>query len=196
MGALRLNETTSQTRDAGRFKMLFYTTLLLTSLIVTLAIIWMYKLIVFLARNVFRGNPHSIGLDSNPRFNQKSPGLKWGSDARPWGGIGHSNPSTVARTHPAVPDQTTPWGWPDHKHADDGYHPTPASLPEESLNTYLSRQSIRPDMLGTWKLNVDRPDRDDRSVFNSKVHQQALKRARKAVSKDMYHKADAKPWGW
>jgi len=178
--------------------MLFYTTLLVTSLILTLVILWLYKLIVIITRKVFKGRlsnekPVSMGLPG-----QINPGRNTKTESQVWGTYGHSNPSTMARTHPAgpTPDQATPWGWPDHDHMNDEYRPMPASSKAGSLNSYLSRNLVNAQTVGTGKQNVDLPDRDDRSAFIGKAYKEVRREARKAASKDLHHTVDDKPWGW
>lgn len=176
--------------------MLFYTALFLTSLILTLVILWIYKLIVVVVRYAFRGNLRNEKPVSTGYLDQRGRGRISRRRPEAWGDYGHANPSTMARTHPAVPEKATPWGWPSHDQVNNEYHPVLASSREGNLNTYLSGQFVSPQVLGTGRFNVDRPDRDDHPAFIGRAYIEVRKGARKAASKDLSHKVDGKPWGW
>ena len=172
--------------------MLFYTTLFITSLILTLIILSLYKLTVAIVRKVFQGNlPHersaAIGHADQRSLDRSS---KTESDV--WGGYGHSNPSTVACTYPALPDKATPWGWGGQDRVKDEYRPRPAASKTGDLNSYLSRHVVNRHVVGTGRVNVDGLCRDDHPAFVGRTY----KEARKAASIDLRHKVEGKPWGW
>ena len=166
--------------------MLFYAALLLTSLLVTLMLLWLYRLTVLVGRKIFRS---SARADADIVNRSMGRDLKAASSA--WGRKYHETPGNLARTHPVTPGQATPWGWPGSDEGHD-FHPKPASAHKADLSSYLSRHDSEPNHSPDWKRDIGKPVRDDRPTFSSKP--QGLKR--KAEHKKPDDEGDDKPWGW
>ena len=127
--------------------MLFYTTLLITSFLLTLVIIGLKNLIVSVARKSF-----SFG-----KRDAKAGPTAWGTQP-------HATPANLAKTHPAAA-LSTPWGWPGNDHKVRENHAEPAAANGASLNAYLARKNDKHQTTSDWKRNSGRPVRGGRSLL-------------------------------
>lgn len=144
--------------------MLFYATLLITSLLVTVIILAVYN-------SVFAAYKKATALRkrNNPtmHLSEKKYGKNNQKASKSWGNPGsHAKPSALARTHPAVPEVRTPWGWPGSDH--ENQMPQANKVANTSdLNAYLSQKSSlqKGQTVSDWKHNVGRPARDQSPVL-------------------------------
>lgn len=171
--------------------MLFYTTLLITSLLLTLVIIGLKNLIVFVARKAFGLGQRNVGLGPTAHLDQKTHNRNFKAASSAWGTQPHATPGTLARTHPAAA-QNTPWGWPKHDHESHENHPNLAVKDGASLTAYLARRHNKRETAADWKRNVGRPVRDDRSALAGTAYTPS----QDTISKYGIDEKDDKPWGW
>jgi hypothetical protein len=166
---------------------LFYTTLLITSLLLTLAIIGLKNLIVFVARKAFGLGKRHVQAGPTAHLDK----MTLGRSLNTWGTQPHATPANLAKTHPASA-QNTPWGWPGNRHEIHENHPKPATSNEGSLSAYLTRKHEKRQSAADWKRNVGRPDRDDRSALAGSTY----KPSEDAISRYGIDEKGDRPWGW
>jgi len=170
---------------------LFYSTLLITSFLLTLVILGLKNLLVFVARNVFGLGKQNTKGAPTAHLNRKAPAKNLTVAPSAWGRQGHATPATVAKTHPALPGNT-PWGWPGSDPETREHHPGTAAARGTSLNAYLARKYEKQQTVGDWKRNIGRPARDDGSALAGT----AYKPSEDAISRYGIDKKDDRPWGW
>lgn len=167
--------------------MLFYITLLLTSLVVTLMILWLYKLTVFFVRKVFRSTHDQAGVGpvDHVRARRKA--------SRAWGIRAHATPTKQAQTHPASANNRA-GRWSGYAQSVHKEHPELATSTGADLSSYLSRQDSETSRRSVdWKRELGRPIRDDsRPAFRS----DSQKSGQNVASKHHGHKGGDTPWGW
>jgi hypothetical protein len=153
---------------------LFYTTLLIASLIVTLVILGLYNLVVFVGNKIktFRNPDEYVGRTSHLR---EKNGAFPNKSSKAWGSYGHATPAELACTHPAGLNSRAPWGWPGNNHNQHGLHEDrPNTKPDASkratLSSYLNQKNDRDRSVADWKQNIGRPIRDDRSGLAGKAY--------------------------
>lgn len=171
--------------------MLFYTTLLVTSFLLTLVILGIKNLIVFAARKAFKPgkqNAHEVPVTYR---DQKIMGGNLNVASSAWGKQPHATPASLAKTHPAAP-VNTPWGWPGYDRETHEHQPRVATANGTSLNAYLARKEEKHRPAADWKRNIGRPIRDD----SSSVRGCAYSPSEDAISRYGIGKADDRPWGW
>jgi hypothetical protein len=148
---------------------LFYTTLLITSLLLTLAIIGLKNLIVFAARKVFKPGKQNTNEGPAAYRDQKTMGRNLNEASSAWGRQAHASPTTLAKTHPVMP-ANTPWGWPGYNRETREQQPRVAAANGTSLNAYLARKDKEHRPAADWKRNIGRPVRDDSSSINGRAY--------------------------
>lgn len=150
--------------------MLFYTTLLITSLLLTLAILGLKDLIVFMVRRSLRKQKHyqSAGKTTHPK--NRAMGTKLNTDSPAWGRLSHASPATMAKTHPALPDSGTPWGWPGSDNNTREYNSSSAPARGATLSDYLARKYEEQQTAGDWKRNIGRPLRDEGVALSGQAY--------------------------
>ena len=168
--------------------MLFYTTLLITSFLLTLVIIGLKNLIVFVARRAFGPGKGHVKAGPTAHLDKKTLGRSPKVASSVWGTQAHVTPGNLAKTHPAAA-LSTPWGWPgnDHKVLREN-HVKPAAANGGSLNVYLARKYDKHQTAADWKRNIGRPARDDRSLLAG----YAYKPSEDAISRYGIEKKDDK----
>ena len=159
--------------------MLFYATLLLTSFLLTLVILGLKNLIVFVFRRVFREKREDVRMRATAHLANNARGTNLNRASSAWGIQGHAAPATLAKTHPAMPNSSTPWGWPGSHGDNDDHSPRPAITNRGTLNAYLARKYEKGQPAADWKRNIGRPLRDDRSALSG----QAYKPSEDAISR-------------
>jgi hypothetical protein len=171
--------------------MLFYTTLLITSFLLTLVIIGLKNLIVFVARKAFGLGKRHVKAGPTAHLDQKTLGSSLKGASSAWGTQAHATPANLAKTHPAAA-QNTPWGWPGSSHETHENHSRPATADGGTLSAYLARKHEKHRLETDWKRNVGRPPRDDRSALAGA----AYKPSQDAISRYGIDKKGDRPWGW
>ena len=171
--------------------MLFYVALLLTSLILTLLILWFYKLIVFVARKVLGSSLPAEEFGPTVHLNQNIPGENLQLASKPLGRQEHSTPANLARTHPAKTDNTTPWGWPGNDHDIREQHTKGVPTNGGTLNSYLVRSGYHHQVTGNWKEDIGPASRDERPGLTGKAYQPS-----RGTLPDYKSNISDKPWGW
>lgn len=171
--------------------MLFYTTLLVTSFLLTLVILGLKNMIVFIARKAVKLGKRDAYVGPTAHLDQKTLGRNLKATSSAWGTQPHATPTNLAKTHPAVPGNT-PWGWPGSGHETHESHPRPAMANGASLSAYLARKHEKQRSAADWKRNIGRPVRDDRSSLAGTTY----KPSQDAISKYGIDKDDDRPWGW
>lgn len=159
--------------------MLFYATLLLTSFLLTLVILGLKNLIVFVFRKVFREKREDVRMRATAHLANNARGTNLNRASSAWGRQGHAAPATLAKTHPAMPNSNTPWGWPGSNGEYGNPSPRPAATNGATLNAYLARKYEKDQTAGDWRRNIGRPLRDDRSALSG----QAYKPSQDAISR-------------
>jgi hypothetical protein len=145
--------------------MLFYTTLFIVSLLVTLVILWLYNLVVFVGKKINVSRSSGEYSDGAHQFGDRKYAKIPKMTTQVWGSSGHATPAGLACTHPARPNSPAPWGWPGHDHE---AHDHPKSV--ATLNHYLAQKKIRDESVSEWKRNISRPVRDDRHGLAGRVY--------------------------
>jgi hypothetical protein len=149
--------------------MLFYTTLLITSFLLTLVILGLKNLIVFAARKAFKPGIQNTNEVPVAYRDQEIMGRNQNVASSAWGKQPHATPATMAKTHPAVP-ANTPWGWPGYNRDTHEQQPRVAAANGTSLNAYLARKDKEHRPAADWKRNIGRPIRDDSSSINGRAY--------------------------
>jgi len=144
--------------------MLFYTTLLITSFLLTLVIIGLKNLIVFVARKAFGLGRRHVKAGPTAHLDQKTLGRSPKVASSAWGTQPHATPANLAKTHPAAA-LSTPWGWPGNDLKVRENHAKPAAANGGSLNAYLARKYDKHQTAADWKRNIGRPTRDNRPLL-------------------------------
>ena len=171
--------------------MLFYTTLLITSFLLTLVIIGLKNLIVFVARKAFMLGKQNTHVGPTAHLDQKTMGRGLKAASSAWGTQPHATPANLAKTHPAAA-QNTPWGWPGNGHETHENHSRPATANGATLSAYLARKYDKRQPAADWKRNIGRPVRDESSALAGT----AYKPSEDAISRYGIDKKGDKPWGW
>jgi hypothetical protein len=170
---------------------LFYTTLLITSFLLTLVIIGLMNLIVFVARKAFGPGKRHVKASPTAYFDQRTLDRSPKVASSAWGTQPHATPANLAKTHPAVA-QNTPWSWPGNGHETHENHPKPVTANGAGLNAYLARKHEKQRPAVDWKRNIGRPPRDDRSPLEGAAYQPS----EDAISRYGIDKKDDRLWGW
>jgi hypothetical protein len=170
---------------------LFYTTLLITSFLLTLVILGLKDLIVFTARKAFKPGKQNTNEIPVAYRDQKTMGKNLNVASSAWGTQPHATPATLAKTHPAVP-ANTPWGWPGYDRETREHQPRVAAANGTSLNAYLARKNEKHRPAADWKRNIGRPVRDDDS---SSINGRAYNPSEDAISRYGIDKMDDRTWG-
>lgn len=171
--------------------MLFYATLLITSLVVTLVILWVYNMTILAVKKFRESRGLSESHDPTAHLNEKKYGRNVKKVTKAWGEYGHATPNNLARTHPARSGSPAPWGWPGNDHESHEHQPKPLTAEGASLSAYLERNSSREKSVENWKKNVARPVRDDRPALAGKAYSPSKDTIDKFSNED-----DDRPWGW
>jgi hypothetical protein len=169
---------------------LFYTTLLITSFLLTLVIIGLKILIVFVARKAFGLGKRHVNVGPTAHLDQKTPGRSPKVASSAWGTQPQATPANLAKTHPAAA-QNTPWGWPGNGHETHENYPKPAVANKATLSAYLARNHEKQQPAADWKRNIGRPARDERSALAGA----AYKPSQDAISRYGIDKKGDRPWG-
>jgi len=175
----------------GEITVLFYATLLVTSFLLTLVILGLKNLIVFIVRKVFAQHRQDVRFGATAHLSNKSTGANLSFASSAWGQHSHATPAAMAKTHPAIPDNT-PWGWPASENEPHDSRPKPKASNGATLNAYLARKHERHQSAADLKRDAGRPVRDDRSALSG----QTYKPSQDAISKYGMDKEDDRPWGW
>jgi len=145
--------------------MLFYTSLLITSFLITVIILALYNLVVALYKKVSVSRS-SVPNGPTSHLSESKYGRNVKGASKPWGNpASHAKPSDLARTHPAKLERPTPWGWPGNQL--ESQEVQTRQVPKAAtLNTYLARNTLaKGQTIDDWKHNVGRPMRDDRPAL-------------------------------
>lgn len=148
--------------------MLFYTTLLITSLLISVVILAVFNLCV---RTYRKFSVSRTRTGPTAHLSERKYGKNVKIASKPWEHLGsHVQASTPARPHPAMPERATPWGWPGG--SQEQREPQARKVPTSgSLNDYLSNNTLRKGQsVQDWKRNVGRPARDVRSSLAGETY--------------------------
>lgn len=153
--------------------MLFYASLLMTSLLMTVVILALYKLVVMLLKQFLRssGRAEPASHPGGTKYGQKVNGT-----AKSFGQPGiRAQPSGLYRTHPAKPGGPIPWGWPGNHHEHHDSHAAKVSQ-AVPLKAYLRRANAlgKKQTVDDWKHNVGRPVRDDRPALAGTAYKPSI----------------------
>jgi hypothetical protein len=151
--------------------MLFYTALLIASLILVLALLWLYRMVVEAAQNVCRTGLPNMKQASTAHLNEIRCGRNLKGASKAWGRKPHSTPANLARTHPAKPGKTAPWGWPGNTHEVHEHHSQVAATKGATLDSYLARNNFKGKTTGGWKQNTGHPIGANRSGLSGQAYQ-------------------------
>jgi hypothetical protein len=166
--------------------MLFYSTILIVSLIVAVVILWFYRTNKDTSQAIYNTiKPPAV--DRSPNNHLKETTAPMADTPTPWGTKSHQAPRSLAQTHATRPLKQAPWGWPGHKqhqvreqHTHNASHSSLIDAPS------ADPVSIRSQKVG-W------PYREEMVKTGGKVY----KKARKvSPPKKTNLKTISKPWGW
>lgn len=155
--------------------MLFYTTLLITSFLLTLAILGLKYLVVFVARKVFGIGKRFVEADSAAHRRQKPSDGSLKAIPSYRASEFYATAPALARADTAAPR----WGLPESDQEFYEYPPKPATTARGSLNDYLASKYDKNLNVADWKRNIGRPARDDTSALAGTVY----KPSQDAISK-------------
>ena len=141
--------------------MLFYATLLITSLLLTLVILGLKDLIVFLVRKSLKTQKKNVATRRATHPKSMAMGANLNTNSPAWGRRSHTTPAVMAKTHPVVPDSGTPWGWPGSDNNTRERRSRSAPARRTTLSDYLARQYEKQQSVADWKRNIGRPLRDE-----------------------------------
>jgi len=162
--------------------MLFYTALLIASLVAALVILWVYRTIQYNAGSVYKTViPDSELAHINHSKSKTAPAASGGS-ASPWGWNGHETPANAAKTHAALPTEKPQWDWSGNRNEISETHPHHGSHDSYAV----------PNRDKTLKAGAGWPHREEKQEFAGK----AYKVTRKAPKRTSGTAAASKPWGW
>jgi hypothetical protein len=150
--------------------MLFYATLLITSLMVTLIILALYNLVVHFAK---RNASSKARRDPAAHLGDYKHGRRLHPASSQWGRPNsHAEPAELARTHPAQPVGAIPWGWPGNEVGHhDAVHHRSSTNGAGMLDNHLVRHTLAKNQtVDDWKHNIARPVRDDRRSLAGKAY--------------------------
>ena len=141
--------------------MLFYTTLLITSFLLTLAILGLKYLVVFVARKVFGLGKRVAEADLAAYRRQKTSDGSLKAIPTYRAREFYATAPALAKTDTAAPT----WGGSGNDR--DGYEHSSmsATAGRGSLNDYLASKYDKKQNVGDWKRNIGRPARDDTSAL-------------------------------
>lgn len=131
--------------------MLFYITLLITSLIVITVLLWFLRMVSALTQSI-RGT-HTPNAKQGPtaHLNERQYNKSSKRASRAWGKKPHATPANLARTHPAKVDKSTPWGWRGNVNAIREQKLKVAASEEATLNSTQARKNLRRETVDSWK---------------------------------------------
>ena len=156
-------------------------------------ILGLKNLILYFARMVFGKHGEDVRVRATAHLvNNRTLGTHLNAASPAWGRQAHATPANLARTHPARPNSSTPWGWPGNDHDSHEHASRPSVARGSNLNAYLARKYEKQQSVADWKRNVGRPLRDDSSPLSGQVYRPS----QDAISKYGMDKKDDKPWGW
>lgn len=150
--------------------MLFYVTLLLISILLTLIILGLKNLIMFVFKKAVQGGREGVKYRTASKSYVRVPGSTGNEVSSAWGKRDYATSGVPAKTHPASAFSATPWGWPGGENGGSGNRSRSASTSQGSLNAYLARSYNNRAPVADWKRNIGRPIRDDWSPLTGEVY--------------------------
>ncbi len=162
--------------------MLFYTGLLIASLLVALIAHWVYRTIRYNASSVY--STVIPGVSEGPTSHVKAhvTPVTTGGSAAPWGWTNHETPANAAKTHAALPTEKPHWDWSGNKSEINEHHP------HHGPDAY----SAKSNQVDTRKASAGWPHREDKLEFAGKSY----KVTRKVTPRTPDTAGADKPWGW
>jgi hypothetical protein len=132
--------------------MLFYTALFITSLILVVFLLSFFRMVVEAAQNICRTGLPNVKLTPTAHLNEMRYGKNSKGASKAWGRKPHSTPANLARTHPAKPGKTAPWGWPGNAHE-------------------VREHNFKDKTTGGWKQNTGHPIGANSSGLSGQAYQ-------------------------
>jgi hypothetical protein len=168
--------------------MLFYSTILIVSLIVAVVILWFYHTTKDTSKAIYKTiKPPAVDHSPTNPLKETTPPMAVTDTPAPWGTKSHQTPRNLAQTYAAKPLEQAPWGWPGHK---------PQQVREQ--HTHNARHSSlndapSADPASIRSQNVGWPYREDVMKTGGKVYKITRKvpPPEKTSLKNLL-----KPWGW
>ena len=142
--------------------MLFYAILFISSFVVMLVVLWLLRMIASLARTLHKKRLPNEKQGPTAHLNQKKYGKNAELASKAWGRKPHATPANLARTHAAIAEQPTPWGWPGNEHDLREHHPQVATTKVVTPKSYPVHNKLERKRV-TWKKNAGKLMRDSRS---------------------------------
>ena len=155
--------------------MLFYTALIIASLIVALLVLWAFQVIARAGRSVFKSRLPDAKNASTSHLRVQRLATTVNETPTPWGWKSHETPANMAKTHAAPPSRQTQWGGSENTTRPPAY--------DNSGST--RRVNINKPAIG-W------PYREEKSELAGK----AYKVSRKTKPRLSNLGTVSKPWGW
>ena len=129
--------------------MLYYTVLLVFWLFVGLLALWLCKEGTEIVRNALARKFPKNGLDRDRDLDCAITDTAINKTPKAWGLYGHQTPGTEARTHPAMPEKSTPWGgWPVDEGEAHEDHPLFADSNRSKTESEFWRYRAKSDVQG------------------------------------------------
>lgn len=162
--------------------MLFYTGLLIASLLVALIVRWVYCSSKYNASSVYSTVISGVAEGPTSHVKAHATPVTTGGSASPWGWKNHETPANAAKMYAALPTEKLHWDWSGNKNEIHEHHP------HHGPHGY-SAKSNRAD---TQKVSAGWPHREDKFEFAGK----AYKVTRKVTPRTTDTAGADKPWGW
>jgi len=171
--------------------MLFYSTILIVSLIVAVVILWFYRTTKDTSKAVYNTiKPPAVDHSPTNHLKETTAPMAVTDTPTPWGTKSHHTPRNLAQTHAAKPIEQAPWAWQGHKRHQVREQRT-HNARHSSLNDAPSA-----DPASIRSQNVGWPYREDMMKTGGKGYKITRKVPLPKKTNLTNLSTLSKPWGW